>query len=617
VWVTFPPSTRTVQLKVGLSFSDQRNAFLNLAAENPAWSFPEVRQRAREKWNEVLNTIQVSGGSPGQEQSFYTALYHAMLHPNAFSDVNGQYSGFDGRIHVVRGRNQDANFSGWDIYRTQIPLLAWLQPRLVSDMMQSLLEDGRQLGALPKWPLANAESGVMNGDSADPIFASAWAFGARQFDAKAALSLMEDGATPEMRGAGGYIERPGLGRYPSLGYVPFPSGIYGSAAMTLEYGVDDFSIARFAEDLGDHRAADAFMQRAQAWQHLFNPATGFIEPSSANGAFVAPFDPSSESGFVEGNSWIYSWWVPHNLRALFRAMGGDGIVIKRLNQLFLRFADGPDTRNAWLGNEPSLDLPWAYDFTREPWRLQALLRRIVATLYPRAAYGLPGNDDLGTMSAWLVWTDLGLYPAIPGLGGVVLSAPVFPRTVVHLPSGGVLRIVAPGASPTIQYIRGVSLGGLTYHRTFASIHSLDVGGELRFTLGRTPSTNWGAGKNDAPPSFSQGEAPAIGFTDPSKVTISPGRWASFHVGAQNVSNATLHVRCWIVGMPRIISSPPNAQWRIAMAGDAVSSVTLKASPSILPGRYLLDVRFQTAKVTSRGESSWTSLPHRRVQLIVN
>jgi predicted alpha-1,2-mannosidase len=483
-------------------------------------------------------------------------------------------------------------------------------------MMQSLVEDGRQLGWLPKWPLANGETGQMDGDSADAMLANAWAFGARGFDARVALSLMENDANMPGRSSEGYVERPGLRKYLRLGYVPTPSGKYGAASTSLEYALDDFAIGRLAAALGDLNTGDAFTRRAQTWDLLLNPENGFIEPVSTQGKFPLAFDPTSERGFVEGNAWEYSWWVPYNLRALFRAMGGDRVVIKRLNALFSHFASNADTRFAWLGNEPSLEIPWMYDYTSQPWRTQALLRRIVSTLYPRAAYGLPGNDDLGTMSAWLVWADLGLYPAIPGVDALLLSAPMFPRVEIRLAAGHLLRILAPGAGPGNPYIHDVTLGRQKYERAFVWRSALVTGGAMHFRLGHVPDLSWNSKPADAPPAFPLGEAPALGFIDRVREAISLRGRGVVQVGVRNAGETALSIRWRIAYKPQLLSVPGQGGWRLAPGGTGTQSIRLEASPALHRGAYNLKVRFEAKILDPRGRTTWIRLPSRWLQVVV-
>ncbi len=491
----------TVLVKVGLSYLSARAALRNLNAENPGWNFATVQKAARTRWNRVLNRVQAAGGSPAKERVFYTALYHSLLFPSVFSDADGRYRGFDQRIHLARGYTQYANYSGWDIYRTQVPLLGWLAPRQASDMMQSLVSDARQDGWLPKWPVANATTGEMNGDSADAIIAGAYAFGARRFDAPAALRAMLKGASQPGYGLRGYQERPGLQDYLQLGYLRPVSGGWGSAATTLEFAVDDFAIAQLARSLGDRAAYSAYLRRAQNWRHLYNPATGYLEPRLPNHAFPPAFNPASVENYVEGNAAQYTWMAPHNLHGLFQVMGGKRAVIARLDQFFTHLNAGPNAPYYWAGNEPGLEIPWEYDFAGRPWRTQEVLRRIMRRFYLPTAAGIPGNDDLGTMSAWYVWAALGLYPEIPGVGGLVVGSPLFPRIVIHPAAARTLAISAPGAGRQHPYVQSLTLDGRPYNRTWLPLQALGPHTTLRFQLGATPNKAWASTPGDAPPSF--------------------------------------------------------------------------------------------------------------------
>src|SRR5437763_7202 len=265
-------------------------------------------------------------------------------------------------------------------------------------MMQSLVADGQQGGGLPRWAVANDHADVMVGDPADPIIAGAYAFGATRFDTGAALQAMIKGATQPGATPGGYVERPYLPDYVNFGYIPRNHEWLWSAARTLEYTTADFSIAQFAQALGDTATFNTFMRRGQSWQNLFNPVTGYIKPRLSNGEFVSNFDPASGDGYIEGNGAQYTWMVPFNLHALFNAMGGNQRVTGRLDSFFTQLNAGPDAPYSWLGNEPDLGAPWAYDFAGAPWRTQAVVRQAMNQLFRPNPGGLPGNDDLGTPS---------------------------------------------------------------------------------------------------------------------------------------------------------------------------------------------------------------------------
>jgi len=491
----------TVLVKVGVSYLSARAALRNLNVENPGWNFAAVRDAAGARWNRLLNRVQATGGTPTEERVFYTALYHSLLFPSVFSDADGRYGGFDHQVHIARGYTQYANYSGWDIYRTQAPLLGWLAPHQASDMMQSLVSDARQEGWLPRWPVANGTTGEMNGDSADAIIAGAYAFGARRFDARAALGAMLKGASRSGYGRNGYQERPGLGDYLQLGYLRPVSGGWGSAATTLEFAVDDFAIAQLARSLGDHTTYRAYLRRAQNWRHLYNPATGYIEPRLPNYAFPPAFNPASVENYVEGNAAQYTWMAPQDLHGLFQLMGGSRVVNARLDRFFTHLNAGPNAPYYWAGNEPGLEIPWEYDFAGRPWRTQAVVRRIMRTFYLPTAAGIPGNDDLGTMSAWYIWAALGLYPEIPGVGGLVVGSPLFPRIVVHATAAQTLTISAPSATEQHPYVQSLTLDGRPYGRTWLPLQALGPHPTLRFQLSATPNTAWAAAPDDAPPSF--------------------------------------------------------------------------------------------------------------------
>ncbi|HEY2055286.1 MAG TPA: GH92 family glycosyl hydrolase, partial [Solirubrobacterales bacterium] len=311
---------RTVAVRVGISFVSVAGARAALSAESAGHGFGAIRTRARERWDQALNKISVGGGSASDISTFYTALYHALLAPRTFNDVGGDYLGMDGAIHQARGRTQYADFSGWDVYRTEIPLLAMIEPRRASDMIQSLIADAEQSGCLPRWPYADGQSMTMVGDSADPMIAAAAAFGANHIDHAAALAAMLRGATEPCQSANGeYVERQGLAGYLAHGYIPFdedttvsnsnsiygsPTAVWGSAATTLEYAIDDFAIAQFAarEGGGEAPTYEQFIARAANWRNLFDPASELIEPRYASGEFPDPYNLLEGGGFVEGDS---------------------------------------------------------------------------------------------------------------------------------------------------------------------------------------------------------------------------------------------------------------------------------------------------------------------------
>jgi predicted alpha-1,2-mannosidase len=508
---------RTVAVRVGVSFVSVADARRNLAAESGQAGFGAIAARATRRWNQALGRIRVSGGSRRQLGTFYTALYHALLAPRTFNDVGGAYTGMDGEVHRARGRTQYADFSGWDVYRTQVPLLAILAPRRAADVVRSLLADAAQSGCLPRWSYAAGQSMTMVGDSADPMIASAAAFGARGFDAAAALAAMVKGASEPCASANGeYLERQGLTQYLALGYVPFdldtntrnansiygsPEDVWGSAATSLEYYVDDFAIAQFAARAARDRGAyRRFIQRSGHWRRLFEPGSGMVEPRYSSGAFPHPYDNLRGGGFVEGNSAQYTWMVPQDPAGLASRMGGRSGAAARLDG-FLRNLNGSvggtHTDHALLGDEPTLLTPWLYDWLGRPYRTQLAVRRALR-LYDTAPDGYPGNDDLGTLSSWYVFGALGLYPEVPGVGLLALASPLFERAEILLPRRRRAVITGSGHGP---YVKSLRLAGRVHSRPWISYCELARGADLAFRLQRRPNRRWGAAAAEAPPSF--------------------------------------------------------------------------------------------------------------------
>ena len=333
-YLSFAPGTLTVHLKVGLSFVSALNADDNLAHEIPGWDFGKVHREATAAWSEALSHALVSGGTDTQRKVFYTAMYHALLHPSVFSDVNGQYIGFDEKVHTVKNRIQYANYSGWDIYRSQVQLITMFMPKVGSDIAQSLVADAEQGGGLPIWPVANDESSCMVGDPADPILASIYAFGGGGFDTRAALRAMVKGAEDPSVHVRLYPERPGLAEFLSKGYISESPENKGSASITLEDENADFTIAQFAKALGDSAMAKKYLARSAEWHKLFDTETRYIRPRDGSGKFLPNFKPENYDGFVEGNAAQYTWMIPYDLQGVIDAVGGSKAVNERLGWIF-------------------------------------------------------------------------------------------------------------------------------------------------------------------------------------------------------------------------------------------------------------------------------------------
>ncbi|VBA52413.1 hypothetical protein LAUMK142_03550 [Mycobacterium pseudokansasii] len=519
-YVEFPTGS-TLEARTAISYVSVDGARANLAAEGGR-SFDEVRAAALAQWNAALARITVAGTDSADLQTFYTSLYRTLLHPNTFNDADGRYIGFDGKIHTVaRGHTQYANFSDWDTYRCLAALQALLFPAQAGDMAQSLVNDAEQSGSLPRWALANSATGEMTGDNVVPLIVNLYTFGARDFDVKTALRYMVSGATQGGVGRGGYVERPGIATYLERGYAPQTDefradhNIVG-ASITLEWSVDDFAISRFADALGDTATAAEFQNRAQYWQNLFNPATGYLSPRNADGTFplgpgfVEPLRGFGQEGYDEGNAEQYLWLVPHNVAGLVAALGGRQAAADRLDRFLTELNAGPNRPFMWAGNEPDFGVPWLYNYVGQPWKTQEAVNRVRSELFGPRPDGEPGNDDLGAQSSWYVWAALGLFPSTPGTPVLTVNTPLFDRAQVSIPGGKTIRIFAPGASGHngLKYINGLSVDGRATDQTFLPESFIRTGGDVTFSLSATPTMVWGAAEAAAPPSFGAAAPPS-------------------------------------------------------------------------------------------------------------
>ncbi len=493
-------SDHVVNARVGISYTSDANAKDNRDAEVPGFDFDGTRTAAHNAWNTVLGKIQTSGGTTAQQHVFYTALYHALLHPNVFSDTNGQYMGFDNAVHTAAsGHAQYANYSGWDIYRSQAQLIGMIAPAQASDVAQSAVNDYAQGGQLPKWSQANGESYVMVGDPAASIIADIYAFGGRDFDTAAAKNAMIHQATATNN------DRPGLNFLSSVGYLPNDGSygccnFYGSVSTTLEYNTADFALGAFAGALGDTANQKKFVDRAQAWKNLLNPS-GFMQPKIASGTWAGGFSPTSGTDMVEGTSWQYTGMVPFNVRGLADAKGGNAAMVSYLDHVLGAF-NGSGGDHADLGNEPSVELPWEYDYVGQPWKTQSVIRNVQNQLWPDSPTGWGvGNDDLGTMSAWYVWSAMGVFPETPGTADLALGSPQFTQVVITLSTGGKLTINAPQAATNAPYVQSASWNGGSWNNAYLPPSAVGSGGTLDLTLGTTANTSWATGASSAPPSY--------------------------------------------------------------------------------------------------------------------
>jgi predicted alpha-1,2-mannosidase len=500
--VSFDTRRRPVLgIRAAISYVSLRGARRNLASGTPGFRFADMRRSAARSWRALLARVRVRG--PGRaRRRLYTALYHSFIHPTRYSDADGRFRGLDGVVHRARGRVQYTNLSGWDAYRSWAPLLAALAPRVARDFARSLVVDAGHCGAVPRWLLAGDETGVLVGDGGTQTVAALDAFGVRDYPRRAALRAMLAGAERPGVRCNRYPARPGLAAYLALGFIPEGErGVWGPVSTTLEYASADHAIASLARRLGRREAAVRLLGRAGAWQRLLDRSSGLVRPRNRDGTPAGGEETLGPGHFVEGNAWQYTWLVPHDLGGLILALGGPARADQRLGSLLARLNAGLEAPNAFLGNEPSLLAPWIHNWTGRPAKTQATVRRALDTLFPGGPAGLPGNDDLGALSSWSVWAALGLYPAIPGVGGVTVAGPVFPRAELALSRHHRLVVVARRAAPGRPYVRALRLGRSRLERPWIPWRRLARGGTLRFDLGPRP-TGWGA--SNPPPSYGSG-----------------------------------------------------------------------------------------------------------------
>jgi len=479
---------KTIKYKFAISYVSIANAYQNLSAENKGWDFQGIKQNTQRAWNNFLGKIQVESGDNDHLSQFYTHLYHVFAHPNISNDVNGQYTGADNRIHTIKkGKSNFTSFSNWDTYRTQIQLIAMLAPKETSQIIQSTVDFAEQSGgSLPRWVLANTETGIMQGDPTAIVIANAYAFGATDFDHKKALQVMRKGAEVPGAKSQSIETRPYLAQYLKKGYV-------NDASMTLEYTSADFAIGRFAlKAFGDQKLYNRYLARSKWWENQFDQQTGWIRSRETDGTWRGQND-----GMREANYKSYFWMVPYNVNGLVKKIGGRKNAEERLDSFFRKL--NADYAQDWFaaGNEPDFQVPWLYNWIGLPYKTQAIVKKIIREQYANKDNGLPGNDDLGAMGAFYVYSNIGFFPVIPGVGGLSVNSPAFSTIKITLPTGKKLTIT--GGSMKMDYIRHLKFNGKTINSTWFNWKDLSQGGKLEFTLSEKPNHDWGT--ESQPPSY--------------------------------------------------------------------------------------------------------------------
>lgn len=486
------PTNRQLTIKVALSAVSQSGAVANLRAEAAGLSFDQVKQRATEQWTKELTGLEIEG-TDDQKALFYTSLYHTMINPSVYMDVDGKYRGNDMEIHQADGFTNYTIFSLWDTYRAEHPLLNLIKPKQGADMAESMIRIQQQsaLGLLPVWYLMANEGWCMSGYHSVAVLSDvAKKLGIK--DKKAMLAAMKATANSK------WME--GLTDYIQYGYVPYDR-CGTSASNTLEYAYDDWTIYQAALDAGDTEMAETFKKRALYYRNVFNPTLGLACPKYKDGSWKKDFSPLQTygEGFIEGNSANYSFHVPHDVKGMIECFGGDKKFIERLDNLFAEpldkkyYEDNEDIEEECLlggyvhGNEPSHHVPYLYAWTSQPWKSQYWLREIMNRMYVNNIDGLHGNDDCGQMSAWYIFTAMGFYPVCPGSDQYVLGAPYVPSCKLTLPNGKLFTIKAPGVSDKMRYVKEVKLNGKTYDKLYLTHSDIMQGGTLEFVMSSSPN----------------------------------------------------------------------------------------------------------------------------------
>lgn len=483
-----------VMIKVSLSSVSIDGALLNLKTECPHWDFEQYVHTAETRWNDQLNMIQAEFLTPQEKTTFYTSLYHSLLGPTLYMDVDGQYKGLDQRIHQASGFTNYTTFSLWDTYRAQHPFLNLMRPNTNADMIQSMLAhyDESAHHMLPVWSHYANENWCMIGYHSVSVIADAMVKENAGFDYKRAFEACV--TTSNQR----FYE--GLGAYLDYHYVP--EDISGnSVSKTLEYAYDDWCISQMAKRLHSDSIYFNYEKRSEYYQNQFDPAIGFMRPRLANGEFKPDFDVLSThgQGFIEGNAWNYSLYVPQNPKKLISMMGGEKRFIAHLDSLFSMelpdryFAETEDIMRDGIignyvhGNEPSHHVPYLYNFTSQPWKTQACTRMILPKQYKAKPDGLGGNDDCGQMSAWYLFTALGFYPITPGSPDYALSSPSVTHAILHFENGKQLEIEVNQQTAKNVYMQSIRLNGVPVKRPFLTHSEIVSGGILEINMGPKPN----------------------------------------------------------------------------------------------------------------------------------
>ncbi len=478
-----------IYAKVGISYVSIENAWLNLNQEQKEFDFDQTLTSAKQAWQDKLEKIEVESEDNNAKTIFYTALYHTLLHPNIIQDSNGDYPIMGSHKIGNTDKNRFSVFSLWDTYRNVHPFLSLVYPELQSQMVNSMVEMYKESGWLPKWELLSMETEVMVGDPATPVIADTYLRGIQDFDVELAYEAAKKAATTSGEDN---LLRPGIDQYLSLGYIPEKSvtGLWGTVSTTLEYNISDWNLGQLAKALGKKDDFKKFDKQSKSYQNYFDKETGMLRPKMQDNAWLTPFDPKAGAnfepviGFVEGNAWQYRFYVPHDIKNLIKRLGGNK---KFINQLQMCFDQG----NFDMANEPDITYPYLFNFVKgEEWRTQKTVSQLIDTYYKNTSDGIPGNDDTGTLSTWLLYSMMGIYPHCPGDMSYAISSPKFDKISITLNpnyySGKHITIETNRSAEHANYINNILINGKEYNNYFIDHQHLTNGSHLTFYLSDKP-----------------------------------------------------------------------------------------------------------------------------------
>ena len=480
-----------ILVTTALSGTSMEAAARNLEAEAPKDDFDFYMKQAQENWTKEQAKIEVTSDDADKKTIFYTAMYHAMLAPTIYSDVDGSYFGPDGQGHQAEGWTNYSTFSLWDTYRASHPLFTYLQPERVSDMIQCFLHLYEQNGALPLWNLYGWETDMMIGYHAVPVIVDAYLKGIGDFDPVKALEACVTTANRD--------DYRSIGFYKEKGYVASDHENW-SMSKTMEYAYDDYCIARMAEAMGEKEIADEFYRRSQNYRNVFNPETSFMQPRDSKGNFIPNYDPEAYiEDICESNGWQYYWSVAHDIDGLIELTGGEARFAERLDSMFTYettdksklpiFSTGMIGQYAH-GNEPGHHVIYLYNRVKQPWKTQQYATQVMHTLYKNTPDGICGNEDCGQMSSWYVFSAMGFYPVDPISGQYEIGSPIFPEVKMYLANGKIFVVRAENVSDENIYIQSVTVNGQPYNKSYITHEMIMQGDTIHFVMGNKPGPVW-------------------------------------------------------------------------------------------------------------------------------